>query len=396
MVEGLVSVIIPVYNRENTIKRAIDSVLSQTYSNIELTVVDDGSTDQTVKIVSSYRDDRVRLICQREHGGANKARNIGIENSRGEYIAFQDSDDEWLPDKLMIQMNYMRKYAFDACYSSYYYHVGNGMTIIPPDYWNKEKYGKYVREVLREGNSISTQTLIVHKRVLDKLHEKAFDEELPRLQDYDFAIRIAKHISIAYIEEPLVHCYNSKDSISNNIEFLQKAISLLMKKHGDFLDIRSYYAITLDHSVFHADLDTILETLDSEQCNMHAGRLNCRDELITYMLKQIRRQYHLLINQYENVIKHIEDGAFAIYGAGKIGKAIYSQLLGRGVRPSCFLVTEKGKEEYIDHIPIYAIDEYKDRKQMIVVGVGEELQNELVDNLVSRGFLYFCVYQKRK
>lgn len=396
MIDDLVSVIIPVYNRENTIQRAINSVLCQTYINLELLVIDDGSTDQTIEIVSSYRDERVRLICQMEHVGANKARNIGIANAKGEYIAFQDSDDEWLPDKLMIQMNYMKKYAFDACYSSYYCHHDNRITIIPLDYENRVKYEKCIKEVLREGNSIGTPTMILHKKVLDKLHEKAFDEELPRLQDYDFAIRIAKHIPIGYIDKPLLHAYKSTNSISNNIDSLHKAIPLLMKKHGNFLDVKSLFDVTLDSRAFHDDPDVILENLDNVQSTIEESRLNCRDELILYMIKQIRRQYQLLIKQYENVINHIEDNTFAIYGAGEIGKAIYIQLLERGVRPSCFLVTEKGKESHIDNIPIYTIDEYEDNKQIIIIGVNEELQNELVDNLIRRGFLFFCVYQEKK
>ncbi len=110
MMQRLVSVVIPVYNRENTINRAIDSALSQTYSNVEVIVVDDGSTDKTVSIVKEYDDCRIKLICQKERGGANKARNVGIANSQGEYIAFQDSDDEWLPDKLRSQIEAMQSH----------------------------------------------------------------------------------------------------------------------------------------------------------------------------------------------------------------------------------------------------------------------------------------------
>lgn len=357
MEDALVSVIMPVYNREDTIKRAIDSILFQTYSKIELIIVDDVSTDHSVEMISAYNDGRIRLICLNEHGGAGKARNIGIAHSRGEYIAFQDSDDEWLPDKLMIQMNYMKDNAFDVCYSSYYNHIGNKVVIVPEDQENKERYEKNIRETLKEVNTIGTPTLVVNRKVLSRLQEKGFDERLPRFQDYDLAIRLAQTASIAYIETPLVHAYRSSNSISRNTVLLYDAIAILMEKHRGFLDTKTLFMDIIAH---------------------------------------LQRLHLLLMRQYENVIEHIEDKTFAIYGAGKIGKEIYQRLLERDVRPSCFLVTEKGNEKYIDNIPVYSLDEYHNNQQMIIVGVGEGLQNELVDNLIQRGFLFFCVYQREK
>ncbi|NLG03849.1 MAG: glycosyltransferase family 2 protein, partial [Clostridia bacterium] len=95
----VISVVIPVLNRQNTIGRAIDSVLSQTYREWELIVVDDGSTDNTVEIVNAYtkRNSRIRLVFNRNNHGVSSARNKGIMSSKGKYIAFLDSDDEWLP-----------------------------------------------------------------------------------------------------------------------------------------------------------------------------------------------------------------------------------------------------------------------------------------------------------
>ena len=395
MIEKLVSVVLPVYNREDTISRAIDSVLFQTYSNIELIVVDDGSEDSTLKKIQAYTDKRIRLICQK-HGGANKARNIGIEYSRGEYIAFQDSDDEWLPDKLMIQIEYMKSRGCDACYSAHYNHIGDEMKIIPLDHGNKEKHEKNLKESLKRGNSIGTPTLVIDKNVFGKMPEKGFDEKLPRLQDYDFAIRLAQNVSIAYIETPLVHIYKSDNSISRNDDFLFQAISILLKKHRGFIDEKSLFDVTLDSRTYHQDMDEVVESLNYVQQYIPENVLNCKDELIMHMLKLVRKQHQLLVKHYENVIERVENQAFVIYGAGDIGKKIYKRLLKRNVRPSCFLVTKKGNENYIDDIPIYTLDEYSNKEQLIIVGVDEKLQNELVDNLVKRGFLSFCIYQREK
>ena len=103
-----ISVVIPAYNHGRFLREAIDSVLAQTYAPLEIIVVDDGSTDDTEQIVRSYGD-RVRYIRQ-QNAGVGAARNNGIANARGEYVAFLDSDDLWLPEKLAVQVEYMRRH----------------------------------------------------------------------------------------------------------------------------------------------------------------------------------------------------------------------------------------------------------------------------------------------
>src|SRR3972149_1034912 len=101
----LVSVVIPSYNRADMLRRAIRSVLAQTFTDFELIVVDDGSTDNTVNPVEEFSDSRVRFMRRSVNEGAARARNMGVELSCGEWIAFLDSDDEWLPRRLELQMN---------------------------------------------------------------------------------------------------------------------------------------------------------------------------------------------------------------------------------------------------------------------------------------------------
>ena len=102
-----VSVIIPVFNRSRVIGRAIQSVLNQTHSDLELIVVDDCSEDDTRKVVNSYEDQRIRLIPLKQNRGAPHCRNLGAKNANGEFLAFLDSDDEWLRDKLRNQLTLM-------------------------------------------------------------------------------------------------------------------------------------------------------------------------------------------------------------------------------------------------------------------------------------------------
>lgn len=103
--EPTVSIIIPTYNRSKTIKRSINSVLYQTYDDFEIIVIDDGSSDGTDKVIKEFNDSRIKYVRHELNRGASAARNTGIKLSRGKYIAFQDSDDVWVPDKLEKQMN---------------------------------------------------------------------------------------------------------------------------------------------------------------------------------------------------------------------------------------------------------------------------------------------------
>ncbi|HEY8422186.1 MAG TPA: glycosyltransferase [Thermoclostridium sp.] len=121
MMKQLVSIIMPVYNGEKTIEKAIRSVLSQTYENFELIVIDDNSTDDTAKIVNSFLDidKRIILIKNKENCGVSVSRNIGCKSARGEYIAFLDSDDVWMENKLEKQINLMQEKDCDLAYTAY-------------------------------------------------------------------------------------------------------------------------------------------------------------------------------------------------------------------------------------------------------------------------------------
>lgn len=121
MIDKLVSIVMPAYNSEKYIGEAIDSVLIQTYTNWELIIVDDCSTDRTVEIIRKYAFDnpRINIICLKEHKGVAYARNIAINNARGRYIAFLDSDDLWIGEKLEKQINFMKNNGYVFTYHSY-------------------------------------------------------------------------------------------------------------------------------------------------------------------------------------------------------------------------------------------------------------------------------------
>ena len=223
--DALVSVIIPLYNRQATIQRAVDSVLNQSYSNIEVLVVDDGSTDQSIEMLEKYHNDnRVRIFCQKFNQGANAARNRGIREAKGDYIAFHDSDDEWLPDKLEKQIKRMEYGDFQVSFCAFKRQYPKTIQIIPDisEYLSSDK----IKERLKKANIVGTPTLVIHREVVHEIG--IFDEEMPRLQDYELAIRIAKKYDICFVNEVLVIEYQLDDCISLNQKSLHEAYALLL------------------------------------------------------------------------------------------------------------------------------------------------------------------------
>jgi glycosyltransferase involved in cell wall biosynthesis len=222
----LVSVVIPTYNRATLLYRSVNSILIQTIKDFELIIVDDGSTDNTGRVVKSFNDKRIRYICYNENKGACAARNIGIKNSRGKFIAFQDSDDEWLPEKLQKQLDCFNKTPeIGVAYCTFWKIKGDKQIIAPS---NKENInGNIFYQILKE-QFITTQSILVKRECFSKAGY--FDESLPRLQDWELLIRLSKYYDFAFVDEPLLRTYYSVDSISADDMSYFIAIKLIYKK----------------------------------------------------------------------------------------------------------------------------------------------------------------------
>jgi len=236
-----VSVILPTYNRAHLIGRSIQSVLDQTYRDFEIIVVDDGSTDNTEEVINSFIDTRIRYVRHQQNKGAGAARNTGIKLVKGKYIAFQDSDDEWLPTKLEIQMK-----AFDIASSD----VGviyTDMLRIKKDgaikYWHSPTvtYGNLINPITLDYQmwGIGIQSTLIKKECFDEAGH--FDERFPRFIDLEIFIRLLKHYHFHHIKKPLVKYY-VEEGISSNVNALLTARKLLLetyfediKKNGKFL-----------------------------------------------------------------------------------------------------------------------------------------------------------------
>ena len=226
-----VSIIIPTYNRARFITRAIDSVLSQTYWNVEIIVVDDGSTDNTKNIVNSYGK-QVRYIYQ-ENKGAASARNTGINESKGQYIAFLDSDDFYAKDNLEKKISFLEgNPQIGWIYSDWQYIDEKGKYLdkgsLRFDYFNKKLSGEIFEELFYKRNFIATDTVVVKRSVLEDIG--FFDPKIPSQEEYDLWLRMSAKYAVGYIDEPLVTVTTHPDSLSTDFSKWAYGNALIIDK----------------------------------------------------------------------------------------------------------------------------------------------------------------------
>lgn len=225
----LVSVIIPSYNREKTIIRAIESVLNQTYNNIEVIVVDDCSSDNTIKILNKKYSGNTQVKIEKlsTNSGACVARNRGISLSKGKYIAFLDSDDEFYPFKIEKQMEQLRLLHADLCVSDYdrIDQKGRKKSVLVKEYTGDELY----KELLF-CNFITTGTLI-GKAECFKVEK--FDERLPRYQDWDLVLRLCKKYQFCMLHKATLLQEFQSQSITSSTSHRKtfEAMSIIYKKN---------------------------------------------------------------------------------------------------------------------------------------------------------------------
>lgn len=226
-----ISVIIPTYNRAKSIIDSINSVLKQTYHNLEIIIIDDCSTDNTESLISSLDDDRIKYIRLEEKKGANFARNEGIKMATGKYITFQDSDDLYHLDKIETQYKNLIKKKSDFDFCKVCLHFNNSFEVIfPRKSQHKQIVRKKILDELCNGNFISTQSIFAKNEVIK---DNLFDINFPRLQDYDLVLRILPKYRASYSKQVLVDLYRKNDSIGNDYKKLNRSFHLLsLKKYN--------------------------------------------------------------------------------------------------------------------------------------------------------------------
>lgn len=205
-----ISVVIPTYNRENKILNSISSVLKQTLPPKEIIVVDDGSTDATVSKIQETFSDKVQILLL-EHKGVSHARNRGVENASGDWIAFLDSDDEWLSEKLERQWKHIEEHPETEILQSQEIWIRNGRKVNPPTRLSK-KDGDIFEQSL-EFCSVTPSSVLLKKELYQ--NQGGMDEKLLACEDYDLWLRITSQTTVVLLDEFLLVRYGGhKDQLS--------------------------------------------------------------------------------------------------------------------------------------------------------------------------------------
>lgn len=203
-VKPAVSVVTPVYNAEEFIRETIDSVLNQTFENFEFLLIDDCSTDSSADIVKKYaeKDERVKYIKLKENSGAAVARNTGLENAKGRYIAFIDSDDVWYPEKLEKQLNFMNENNEAFTYTKYEHITEDGEVRSTPDFPEKLNYSG-----LLKNTAIACSTVVIDRQVIG-------DFRMPLVrkgQDTATWLKILRNHDYAYLVAEVLNQYRGRE-----------------------------------------------------------------------------------------------------------------------------------------------------------------------------------------
>lgn len=206
-----ISVIIPTFNRRDLIERALCSVYAQNDLITEVIVVDDGSTDDTASLVRTKFPKA--LVISQERYGVSHARNRGIEAARGEWLAFLDSDDKWLENKIRLQLDTIRKDPKTRFVHSDEIWIRCGKRVNPMK--KHKKQGGYIFKFCLKRCLISPSSTMLHRSIFEEFGE--FDENLPLCEDYDFWLRITAILPVSYIPTPLIEKYGGhSDQLSRS------------------------------------------------------------------------------------------------------------------------------------------------------------------------------------
>jgi glycosyltransferase involved in cell wall biosynthesis len=240
-----VSVIIPTHNRAEFLRSAIASVLNQTFQDFEIIIIDDASKDHTQEVIANFNDARIKVIHNQISKGAAGARNIGLINTSGEYIAFLDDDDEWLPEKLKIQTCLLDNSPSEVGGIYTYSFIKEKVSGRVLSIWNYE-----IKEFSKE-NVITTSSVLLRRECFEKCG--LFDENMPTGSDYDMWIRISENFSFEIIKDALVNYYIHENRLSINYGKKIRGLEILFEKHDNLFkkDLKEYSRMYHSLGVFY-------------------------------------------------------------------------------------------------------------------------------------------------
>lgn len=384
----MISVVIPTYNRINTLRKSIDSVLNQTYSNIEVIIVDDGSDDGTQEYIQQINDDRVRYIRNNVNLGPAGARNVGASVANGQYIAFQDSDDEWKKDKLEKQIEKMQE--IPNC-KLVYCEIGRWeddkfLGVLPSKSIPLNKKQGDLFEYLLLYPLISTQTILVEKKAF---METKFDESLQSLEDYEFSVRFANKYLIGFVDEDLVDVHDMPGSV--NKRWSEKIITqmhillmwveelrnrrILMDKIALIKDEAvSYGLFNVFSELMINNMDILVSQNECDKVNAILGRISLAEQENNFKIDIYSKLLHMtnsIKRLYENLCRDSE---------------LWSDVL-----QSTLLDV---LNNLIDYMCIFGINEKKKEAELLVIKLKKE--TDVKEKIFQLKKIYCCCIELEK
>ncbi len=297
-----VSVVIPAYNAERWIRTAVDSVLAQSFRDFELTVVDDGSSDDTPHLVAAYGE-RVRHVRQANQG-VSRARNRGFAESRATWVAFLDADDAWHPEKLARQMAALL--STPGCRAVYSAVIETDAELHDVVEKRSSDSAISTEALLLRGNLVtgSASSVMCERRLL--LEVGGFDESLSLCADWDLWVRLAARTSFAYVDEPLVRYRRTPTSMSRAVPVLERDTLRLLAKAvsaGTFDSRTRALAYGHQYAVLSGSYFEAGRVGSAVRCMLVAARHNPRELCRAFSLPW-RRWRRRIGNQVQNASQH--------------------------------------------------------------------------------------------
>lgn len=391
MYKPLVSIIIPVYNGSNYLKEAIDSALSQTYPNIEVIVINDGSNDngETEKIALSYGN-KIRYF-YKKNGGVATALNLAIKNMRGEYFSWLSHDDMYYTNKIEKQMRAL-------------YEDGNMTKIVWSDYdlldVNSQNVTRVAHNKVYSINQLTNSvfpvlqglihgcSLLIHKSHFDRVG--VFDENLITTQDYDLWFRIMRSQNTIYIAEPLVlaRIHNSQGSRileCHNTERCQLHIGFL--KDLTEQEMSSIYGSPYN---FYHRMCCFFKGGKMKEAYMYANEKLQEASIPDNITEQLSKLDRYIKSLSKNKANHI-----CIFGAGEYGIRLYQELRSKLISVDFFSDNNSEKWGYIfDNIYCITPDQLKEKKEDTLVIIANRTPTEIIKQLKSEKFPYITTKQE--
>lgn len=372
-----VSIIIPVFNGENYLRQAIDSALSQTWSDVEVIVVNDGSTDGTAYICESYGN-KIRYF-YKENGGVSSAVNLGISKMRGEYFSWLSHDDIYHPNKVEEQIK-----ALYYCKDKKAVVHGN-FNVLNERYHSVTRVQNDVTYTKkRMANSVLPILLIAMHGCVPLIHKShfervgMFDETLPLTQDYDFFFRVMRGSQSVFLEEALIDVRIHKTAGRNTSPDFERACAeqyIEFAKRLSLVEIREmfvhdsiYFFRTACLTAARGYLQMAVDFLKEVPC-----------------LKKKPYDFQCIMQEYVGFIWD----EIIIFGCGLRGKSLYYELMGRGIQVNAFLDNnEKLYGLTIADIPCLPPGAFKENRTGILLIVSPEDSKGIIDQLSEMGFYH--------